>query len=85
MGKGTRRPQAAKYSPAKRGIQRPDEGIGPYKKALYHCPLIRPLRGHLPPEGKALGGDRLLIRHGFAVPPSPQGKAFKGSPLIHLA
>ena len=46
MGKGTRRPQAAK-SPAKRAIQRPDEGIGPYKKALYHRPLIRPLRGHL--------------------------------------
>ena len=23
-------------------------------KGLYHCPLIRPLRGHLPPEGKAL-------------------------------
>ena len=34
-------------SPAKRAIQRPDEGIGPYKKALYYRPLIRPLRGHL--------------------------------------
>ena len=22
-------------------------------KGLYHCPLIRPLRGHLPPRGKA--------------------------------
>ena len=44
-------------SPAKRAIQRPDEGIGPYKKALYHRPLIR---------------------HGFAVPPSPQGEGFWG-------
>ena len=42
-------------SPAKRAIQRPDEGIGPYKKAFYHRPLIR---------------------HGFAVPPSPQGEGF---------
>ena len=41
--------------PAKRAIQRPDEGIGPYKKAFYHRPLIR---------------------HGFAVPPSPQGEGF---------
>ena len=43
-------------------------------KPLYHRPLIRPLRGHLPPRGKAFGGDRPLIRHGFAVPPSPQGE-----------
>ena len=61
MGKVGRRPQAAK-SPAKRAIQRPDEGIGPYKKPLYYRPLIR---------------------HGFAVPPSPQGEGFWGDyPLI---
>ena len=53
MGKGTRRPQAAK-SPAKRAIQRPDEGIGPYKKVLYYRPLIRlAYARHLPPRGKA--------------------------------
>ena len=28
--------------------QRPDEGIGPYKKRSIIAPLIRPLRGHLP-------------------------------------
>ena len=44
MGKGTRRPQAAKF---------PLRGMKP----LYHRPLIR---------------------HGFAVPPSPQGEGFAG-------
>ena len=44
----------------------------------YPYPLCRfatsPLdKGSRPPEGKALGGDRPLIRHGFAVPPSPPG------------
>ena len=47
----------------------------------YPYPLCRfatsPLdKGSRPPEGKALGGDRPLIRHGFAVPPSPQGEGF---------
>ena len=49
MGKGTRRPQAAKF---------PCQETNP----LYHRPLIR---------------------HGFAVPPSPQGEGFLGDyPLI---
>ena len=47
----------------------------------YPYPLCRfatsPLdKGSRPPEGKAFGGDRPLIRHGFAVPPSPQGEGF---------
>ena len=42
-------------SPAKRAIQRPDEGIGPYKKALYYRPLIRlACARHLPPQGEGL-------------------------------
>ncbi len=42
-------------------------------KPLYHRPLIRPLRGHLPPRGKAFGGDRPLIRLACArhLPLSP--------------
>ena len=107
-------------SPAKRAIQRPDEGIGPYKKAFYHrplirlafgqppfpipsglrpspldkgsrpprgkafrgeCPLIRPLRGHLPPRGgRLLGG--VPPHPASSGPPSPQGEGFFGeSPL----
>ena len=45
-------------------------------KPLYHRPLIRPLRGHLPPRGKAFGGDRPLIRLACARHLPPRGKAY---------
>ena len=48
MGKVTRRPQAAKL-PANNGTH------------SETCPLIRPLRGHLPPRGKAFQED--LFEH----------------------
>ena len=48
MGKVTRRPQAAKL-PANNGTH------------SETCPLIRPLRGHLPPGGKAFQED--LCKH----------------------
>ena len=56
----------------------------------YPYPLCRfatsPLdKGSRPPEGKAFGGDRPLIRHGFAVPPSPQGEGFLGGAPPHPA
>ena len=58
MGKVTRRPQAAKL-PAKwrAGSSRPTPG----KRLFLHRPLIRPLRGHLPPRGKAFQED--LFEH----------------------
>ena len=45
-------------SPAKRAIQRPDEGIGPYKKAFYHRPPhpSRLRRATFPPRGRLLRG-----------------------------
>ena len=55
-------------SPAKRAIQRPDEGIGPYKKAFYHRPLIRPLRGHLSLSPLSL---RDIIPTPFGLRPFP--------------
>ena len=60
MGKVTRRPQAAKLPlPAKwrAGSSRPTPG----KRLFLHRPLIRPLRGHLPPRGKAFQED--LCKH----------------------
>ena len=46
MGKVTRRPQAAKL-PANNGTH------------SETCPLIRPLRGHLPPQGEGFSGGSL--------------------------
>ena len=41
-------PAGGEIPHAKRAIQRPDEGIGPYKKALYRRPLIRLAFGQPP-------------------------------------
>ena len=61
-------------------------------KGLYHCPLIRPLRGHLPPEGEGLkraGGEIPLIQRTQSETcplirpsvstgaPSPRGEGFR--------
>ena len=51
--KVTRRPQAAKLP-----LQE--------TKPLCHRPLIRPLRGHLPPKGKAFKGEGL--KRGGEIP-----------------
>ena len=50
-------PTGGEILPVKRTTQRPDEGIGPYKKASYYRPLIRPsVRTGAPsPEGEGLG------------------------------
>ena len=62
--------------------------------AIPEPTLIRPLRGHLPPgRGKAFGRPHgaaftkgfepcPLIRHGFAVPPSPQGEGFQATARV---
>ena len=64
--------------PAKRAIQRPDEGIGSYKKAFYHRPLIRPF-GPPSPRGEGFFGGIISS----SVQPSashlpPRGKALWG-------
>ena len=44
-------------------------------KGLYHCPLIRPLRGHLPPQGEGLkraGGEIPLTDPNQPQPLVPQ-------------
>ena len=61
-------PAGGEIPPAKRAIQRPDEGIGPYKKAFYHRPLIRPLRGHLSLSPLSL---RDIIPTPFGLRPFP--------------
>ena len=68
-------PAGGEIPPAKRAIQRPDEGIGPYKKAFYRRPLIRLAFGQ-PPFPIPSGRRPSPLDKGSRP---PRGKAFRGS------